>query len=56
MVSYQDMSDKEIEEYRRKSIKEGNEKSKLWAERRKTAGNNGNTKDIRYCNTGLFKN
>lgn len=54
MVSYRNMSDEEIKEYQQKSIEREKEKMKTWKECRKIANNNGNTKDIHYCNTGLF--
>lgn len=55
MVSYRNMSDKEIKEYQQKSIEYEKEKLKIWKEHRKIANNNGNTKDIYYCDTSLFK-
>ena len=55
MVSYRNMSDKEIKEYQQKSIVHEKEKLKIWKERKNIANNNGNTKDIHYCDTGLFK-
>ena len=55
MISYRNMTDKEIKEYQQKSIEHEKEKVKIWKERRKIANNNGNTKDIHYCDTGLFR-